>query len=297
MHPVTFTPCASASRTLCMPGNDGSKAGCVLIRRPPNRPGSRRRPASGIRPARPGPARSRRSPAVSARSQAARAGSPATRRTKVGTRPLGPGQRGDAVPVRARPRPPARRRHVGARVEQCLQVGARAGDQHEQSRRADGGPPVTIQAVARRPGSGRTDQLRGDQRSRPEPRDAACRRGDCRAARWRAARPACRRPDRPPAAAVSCRPSSLPAPAGRPRQRREPRPGAWPRARPGSTSCARSRRPSPAAPPRSGRAGRRPHGQRRRRPVRQPRRQQRALVGPSCLGLLEHARPARRAPT
>jgi len=36
VHPVSFTPCSSASRTPCMPGKAGSRAGWVLIRRPPN---------------------------------------------------------------------------------------------------------------------------------------------------------------------------------------------------------------------------------------------------------------------
>ena len=38
VHPVTLTPYASASRTPCAPGNDGSSAGWVLTIRPPNRP-------------------------------------------------------------------------------------------------------------------------------------------------------------------------------------------------------------------------------------------------------------------
>src|SRR5665647_1396231 len=46
VHPVTFTPWARASRTAWAPGNAGSRAGWVLITRPPNRsrkPGPRMR--------------------------------------------------------------------------------------------------------------------------------------------------------------------------------------------------------------------------------------------------------------
>ena len=35
VQPVTFTPWASASRTPCVPGNDGSSAGWVFRQRPP----------------------------------------------------------------------------------------------------------------------------------------------------------------------------------------------------------------------------------------------------------------------
>src|SRR5262245_37758577 len=36
VHPVTLTPYASASRTPCIPGNDGSRAGWELMHRPAN---------------------------------------------------------------------------------------------------------------------------------------------------------------------------------------------------------------------------------------------------------------------
>ena len=51
VQPVTLTPCASASRTLRVPGNDGSSAGCVFRQRPPKTPRNAL-PTSFMKPAR-----------------------------------------------------------------------------------------------------------------------------------------------------------------------------------------------------------------------------------------------------
>ena len=66
VQPVTVTPCASASRTACAPGNAGSSAGCVLSTRPPCRAeeGRAEDPHEARRtPPRPGPPRRPRGPA------------------------------------------------------------------------------------------------------------------------------------------------------------------------------------------------------------------------------------------
>ena len=102
MQPVTFTPWASASRTPCAPGNDGSSAGWVFTQRPPkeSRNGG---PTSFMNPA-----RTTRSGACAAHARAS-AASQSCAGGVVGQAdgeggdagPLGPGQRVDPAAVRA----------------------------------------------------------------------------------------------------------------------------------------------------------------------------------------------------
>ena len=74
VQPETLAPYSSASRTPCMPGNDGSKAGCVLMIRPPNL-SRKSAPTSFMNPARMIRSGSKSAHAVvSARSQSSRSG-------------------------------------------------------------------------------------------------------------------------------------------------------------------------------------------------------------------------------
>src|SRR5665647_1238985 len=85
VQPVTLTPYASVSRTACAPGNAGSSAGCVLMKRSPKR-ARNAAPTSFMKPAettRSGWYESTRS--ASPTSQAARSSSLPSGWTKVGT--------------------------------------------------------------------------------------------------------------------------------------------------------------------------------------------------------------------
>src|SRR6185437_6529896 len=102
VQPLTFTPYARASLTPCMPGKDGSSAGCVFRQRPANRPRNAL-PTSFMKPA-----QTTRSgwyaaqAAASASSQASRAGKSPTCRVNAGM-PAASARPSAAMPSRSAP--------------------------------------------------------------------------------------------------------------------------------------------------------------------------------------------------
>ena len=145
MAPVTLTPYASASRGPCIPGKAGSRAGWVLIVRPPNR-GQEVRPDQLHEAGADHQVRLVRRDPVG---QLARPRPPGRARrrsgwTNVATPARRPVQPEDARPVGADGHDPGAVRRVGAGVEQGLQQGAGAGDEDDQPRRGGRGPVTGV---------------------------------------------------------------------------------------------------------------------------------------------------------
>ena len=127
VHPVTCTPYSSASRTPCMPGNDGSNEGCVLMKRPPNL--ARKAGPDQLHEARGHhqvrlEGRARLGQRLVPVSASGMVGDPVHEGRHPG--PLGPVQAGNAAAVGADSDHLCAVGVIGARAEQRLQVGPRA---------------------------------------------------------------------------------------------------------------------------------------------------------------------------